>query len=78
MKKIVKLCIKTRVAIRPLLKDQTILYVSFSPAHGELENLCFFSVAPTVCVSRAFVYIAVNANKMVVIYSIKPLSYPYT
>ena len=36
-----------------------------------------FSVAPTVCVSRVFVYDAVNVNKIVIISSTKLPSYPY-
>ena len=30
-----------------------------------------------VCVSHAFVYDAVNVNKIVIVSSTKPLSYPY-
>ena len=55
-----------------------LLYIpSYSPAHGEFENLCFVSVASMVCMSRAFVYDAVNVNKIVIVFSTKPLSYPY-
>ena len=41
------------------------LYHLILPTNGEFENLCFVSVAPMVCVSRAFVYDAVNVNKIV-------------
>ena len=44
-------------------------------AHGEFENLCFISVVPTVCLSRAFVYNVVNVNEIVIISSTKPPSY---
>ena len=51
---------------------------SYSPTHGEFENLCFNSVASTVCMSHEFVYGAVkNVNKIVAISSTKPPSYPY-
>ena len=48
---------------------------SYSPVRGEFENLCFVPLALTVCVSRAFVYDAVN--NIVIVSSIKPPSYPY-
>ena len=51
--------------------------LSYSPVHGEFEHLCFISIAPMVCVSHAFVYDAVNVNKIVIIFSTKPPSYPY-
>ena len=41
------------------------------------EKLCFVSVASMVCMSHAFVYDAVNVNKIIIISSTKPLSYPY-
>ena len=37
----------------------------------------FVSVGSMVCVSRVFVYDAVNVNKIVIVSSTKPLSYPY-
>ena len=55
------------------------LYVaSYSPSHGEFENLCFISVAPMICVSRVFDYDAVDVNKIVTVSSIKLPSYTYT
>ena len=42
------------------------------------KNLCFASLAPTVCVSRAFVYDTINVNKIVIVSSNKPPSYPYS
>ena len=50
---------------------------AYLPAHGELKNLCFVSVATTVCVSCAFVYDVVNVNKIVIISSTKLPSYTY-
>ena len=50
---------------------------SYLLAHEKFENLCFISVASMVCMSQAFVYDAVNVNKVVIISSTKPLSYPY-
>ena len=50
---------------------------SYSPTHGEFKNLCFISVAPMVCMSRAFVYDAVDVNKIVAISLTKPPSYAY-
>ena len=47
------------------------------PAHGEIDDLCFVSVAQMVCISCAFVYDAVNVNKIVIISSTKLPSYPY-
>ena len=41
------------------------------------SKIFFFSVASMVCVSRAFVYNVVNVNKIVIVSSTKPLSYPY-
>jgi len=53
-------------------------YTSFySPAHGEFENLCFDSVAPMVCVLRAFVYSVVDVNMVVVIFSSIPICTSY-
>ena len=48
---------------------------SYSPTHGEFENLDFISVAPMVCVSHTFVYNVVDVNKIVRVSSIKLLSY---
>ena len=36
--------------------------------YGEFENLCFVSVVQTVWVSRAFVYSAVDVNKIMMIF----------
>jgi len=47
------------------------------PARQESINLWFVFVAPTVCVSHAFVYDAVDVNNIVVISSNKPPSHPY-
>ena len=47
---------------------------SYSPSHGEFEYL---SVAPTVCMSRAFVYNVVNINKIIIISTTKPPLYLY-
>ena len=54
-------------------------YIPFYlPDYGEFENYCFVSVAPTVCVSHAFVYDAVNVNKIIfIISSTKLPSYLY-
>ena len=41
-------------------KEDSNYIASYSPAHGEFENLCFGYVAPIVCMSHAFVYDAVN------------------
>ena len=38
--------------------------LSHLPSYGEFENLCFVFVAWTVSVSRAFVYNAVDINKL--------------
>ena len=54
----------TQVLIEPLLKTQTYT-PSYSPTHGELENL---PVAPMVCVSHVFVYNAVDVNKIVAVF----------
>ena len=51
---------------------------SYSPTHGEFVNLCYVSVAPTVCVLHAFIYNAVNVNKIIIISSAKSPPYPYT
>ena len=59
---------KTQVFIRPLLEEgrlksiKIIHHRSYSPAHEEFENLCFISVAPTLCMLHAFVYNAVNVR----------------
>ena len=53
------------------------LNTTYLPTHGEFKNLCFISVAPMVCVLRAFVYDAVDLNKIVAVSSIKPPSYAY-
>ena len=37
----------------------------------------FISVAPLVCVSRAFVYEVVDVNKIIAVSSTKPPSYAY-
>ena len=50
---------------------------TYSPAHGEFDTLCYVSVASTVWVSRAFVYDAVNVNKIVIVSSTKQPSYAY-
>ena len=47
---------------------------SYSPTHGEFENLCFVSEAP---IARVFVYNAVDVNKIIAISSTKPPSYTY-
>ena len=41
---------------------------SYSPTHGEFENLCFIFVAPMVCVLRTFVYNVVDLNIIVVVF----------
>ena len=70
-----------QVLIVPLLKEiriksiKTINHVVL--AREMLENLCFISVAPTVCVSHAFVYTVVDVDEMVIIFSIKLPSYMY-
>jgi len=51
---------------------------SCSPVNGEFENLGFVPVTPVVCMICAFVYNAVNVNKIVVISSMKLPSYPYS
>ena len=45
---------------------------SYSPGYGEFENLYFVSVAWTVSVSRAFVYNAVDVNKIATAFLAKP------
>jgi len=37
---------------------------SYLPGYGELKNLCFGSVSGIVSVSHAFVYNAVDVNKI--------------
>ena len=62
--------------IRPVLKEGRLKSIlSYLHAHEEFENFCFVSAAPTVCVLRAFVYDAVNLNKIVIISSTKLPSY---
>ena len=51
--------------------------LSYLPTHGEFDNLCFISIAPMVCMSCAFVYNAVDVNKIVAVSSTKPPSYAY-
>jgi len=41
-------------------KSTKLYILSYSPGYGELENLCFVSIAWTVSVSRVFVYNAVD------------------
>ena len=70
-----------QVFIRPVLEEgrfksiKTIYYLI--RLFMESLKICFVSLDPTVCVSRAFVYDAVNINKIVIISSTKPPSYPY-
>jgi len=40
---------------------------SYSPGHGQFENSCFVAVAYTVSVSCAFVYNAVDVNKIITV-----------
>ena len=49
------------------------LYTILFAYSWEFENLCFISVAPLVCVSRVFVYDAVDVdvNVIVAVSSIK-------
>ena len=72
----------TQVFIGPVLEEGRLKSIktiipSYSPAHGEFENLCFVFVASMVWVSRAFVYDVVNVNKIVIVSSTKPPSYAY-
>ena len=62
----IKICMLQRkihkfISASTLRRKPQIYIPSYSPAHGEL---CFISVAPTVCVSRAFVYNTVNINEI--------------
>ena len=50
---------------------------SYSPSIGEFENRSSVSLAPTVCVSRAFVYDEVNVKKFVIDFCIESPSYSY-
>ena len=65
-----------QVIIEPLLRKGNVKSIkpSYSPTHGEFENLYFISVAP---IALAFVYDAVDVNKIIAISSIKPPSYTY-
>ena len=61
-----------QVFIRPLLKERRLIHLLM-----ESSNIfCFVPVAPTVCVSRVC-NDAGNVNKIVIISSTKPPSYPY-
>jgi len=44
--------------------NQQKLFTIYLPGHKEFENLCFVYVAWMVSVSRAFVYNAVDINKI--------------
>ena len=55
----------TQVLLGQYLENEENCIPSYSPVHGELEDLCFVCVAPTVCVSHAFVYNVVNISKIV-------------
>ena len=44
--------------------QQKIYILSCLPGYGEFKNFCFVSVAWTVSVSRAFIYNAINVNKI--------------
>jgi len=60
-------------------KSTKCIYVpSYSPVHGEFENTCFVSVALTVGVSCAFVYIAVGIKKIAAhsLPKLGPYNYP--
>ena len=52
--------------------QQKIYIQSYSPGYGEFENLCFVSVAWTKSVSHAFVYNAVDINKIPTAFLAKP------
>jgi len=47
------------------LQNNTSCILPYLAGHEEFENLCFISVAQIVWVSHAFVYGAVNVNKIV-------------
>ena len=69
-----------KVFIGPVLKEGRLnsiktIYHLIRLFMESLKLFCFVSLAPMVCVSRAFVYDAVNVNK--IISSTKPPSYPY-
>ena len=49
------------------------LYTILFACSWRVRNLYFVSVASTVCVTHAFVYNAVNVNKIVIVSSTKPL-----
>ena len=69
-----------QVFIRPVLDSNQLKLQytpSYSPTHREFENYCFISVAPMVYVSHAFVYEAVDVNKIIAVSSTKPPSYAY-
>ena len=73
----------TQVLIKPLLRKGSVIK-SIKPMYhlicllmGSLKIFCFISVAPIVCVSRVFVYDAVDVNKIVAVSSIKPPLYAY-
>ena len=61
-----------QVLIKPLLRKGSLKPTSYSPTHGEFENLCFVFVAPMVCMSRTFVYDVVDVNKIVTFFSKLP------
>ena len=72
----------TQVFIRPVLEEGRLksiktIYYLIRLFMESLKIFVFVSLAPTVCVSRAFVYDVVNVNKIVMISSTKPPSYPY-
>ena len=50
---------------------------SYLPGHREFKNFCLVSVAQTIWVSHAFVYGAVDINKLMTIFLTKPPSYIY-
>ena len=45
---------------------------TYLPGYGEFENLCFVSIAWMVSVSHAFVYDAVDVNKIATAFLAKP------
>ena len=53
-------------------KETSIYIPTYSPGYGEFENVSFVSVAWTVSVSRAFVYNAVDINKIATAFLAKP------
>ena len=52
--------------------NQQKLYTNLVACYGELENLCFVSVAWTVSVSCTFVYNAVGVKKIATTFLVKP------